>query len=193
MTDDIENNIKMSAEDQDLWDEFIQEKDQKQDDQDENFAELLEMMDIDEQQISRQPKQKIKPVAVEKEPQKNKIVNQPLQLDRQTSEKLRKGKMQIEACLDLHGKNQNQAYEQLNFFIEHSIRRGLRCVLVITGKGKSRVSNEEILALEKGILKQKVPEWLESEPFRQHILKTSLAHPKDGGSGALYIYLKRQR
>lgn len=115
------------------------------------------------------------------------------EIDRRTAEKLRKGKMRIEARCDLHGLNQEQAYDLLNQFIETARLRGCRCVLVITGKGKSRVSTPMAIEPERGILKQKVPQWLGERHLSPHILKTYTAQPKDGGTGALYVYLRRAR
>lgn len=182
----------MSAEDKALWDEFVQEKDILKEEE-ENFEELLACMDVEDPQDPELQKQHKKPTAEAGSQKINEKIKHPPQLDRRTAEKLRKGKIRIEARLDLHGKNQNQAHELLNNFITQSANQGLRCVLVITGKGKSRLLSEKIIEPEVGVLKRKVPEWLEEKIFSQHILRVAQAHPKDGGSGALYIYLKRQR
>ena len=104
-------------------------------------------------------------------------------LDRKTSEKFRKGQMPIEATLDLHGMTQEQAHQALHEFIQRSYEGRRRCVLVITGKGEDG----------NGILKRMTPEWLDGRSVKNLILKTATAQPKDGGSGALYILLRRQR
>ena len=104
-------------------------------------------------------------------------------LDRKTSEKFRKGQMSIEATLDLHGMTQDEAHPALHKFIKRSYADKKRCVLVITGKG----------AEGNGILKRMTPEWLEDRSVKNLILKTATAQAKDGGSGALYILLRRQR
>lgn len=110
-------------------------------------------------------------------------VNQPPQLDRRTADKLRKGKMDIEARLDLHGYSQEQAYSALQDFIPKCQAQAKRCVLVITGKGRSG----------DGVLRQKVPQWLMEGALAGIVLKISPAIPKDGGEGALYVYLRRIR
>ncbi len=104
-------------------------------------------------------------------------------LDKRTDERLRRGQMPIEAQLDLHGMTQDEAYAALGPFILCSYEQGKRCVLVITGKGKTG----------PGILKKRVPEWLTDTDLQPAILKTYPAKPKDGGAGALYVYLRRQR
>lgn len=118
------------------------------------------------------------------------------QLDRRTDAKLRKGKMPIEARLDLHGMTQDQAKAALDGFIQDAAAQGKRCVLVITGKGtgKARSSGmEDWTTSQPGVLKRRVPEWLSSPPLAAAILKTYPARPQDGGEGALYVYLKRSR
>jgi DNA-nicking Smr family endonuclease len=122
-----------------------------------------------------------------------KINSQDPQLDRRTEEKLRKGKISIEARIDLHGMTREIAHEALEKFIIQSSKRNLRHVLVITGKGKSKSTSDEWLSVGKGILKQNAPYWLDGVILKPYILKYLPAQPKDGGSGALYVYLKRKR
>ena len=114
-------------------------------------------------------------------------------LDRKTDEKIKKGAFPIEGKLDLHGMRQEEAYNALCHFIETSHAQQKRFVLVITGKGKQETSSEHWTDTNRGILKQRVPDWLSSPPCNQFVLKISDAQPKDGGTGALYIYLKRQK
>lgn len=101
-------------------------------------------------------------------------------LDRRTSERLRRGKLPIEATIDLHGMSRDDAHRALTAFITAHRLGGKRCVRVVTGKGR-------------GILKDAVPEWLNNAPLRGHILGFSYARRDDGGSGALYVLLKRYR
>ncbi len=104
-------------------------------------------------------------------------------LDRRSDERLRRGQMAIEAQLDLHGLNQVAAYEALQSFIHRSYASGLRCVLVITGKGRTG----------PGVLRQRLPEWLAEDGVSGLILKTHSAQPKHGGGGAFYVLLRRHR
>lgn len=107
-------------------------------------------------------------------------------LDKSNAKKLRKGQHFIEGELDLHGMTQKQAHVAINYFIEVSLRKGKRCVLVITGKGVKKSGSVGVLRLE-------VPRWLNEEPNRSRVLAFSYAIPKDGGEGALYVMLKRKR
>lgn len=115
------------------------------------------------------------------------------QLDRRTDTKLRRGQMMIEGALDLHGMTQAQALSALTSFVNASQASGKRCVLVITGKGKSTTASDEWPHEKPGILKQKLPEWLALAPLNRLVLKYTQAQPKHGGSGAFYVYLKRDR
>lgn len=102
------------------------------------------------------------------------------ELDRKTAQKLRKGEMRIEGRLDLHGMSLEQAHQALPPFILRAYNEKKRCVVVVTGKGK-------------GILQRHVPEWLSHQPLHAIVLRAVPAQPKDGGSGALYVYLRRHR
>lgn len=88
----------------------------------------------------------------------------------------------IEARLDLHGLNSLQAEARLKAFVQQAYANDYRAVLVITGKGMA----------ENGILKRNAPEWL-ADPALGHIVAgISQAHARHGGSGALYVALKRR-
>ena len=105
-------------------------------------------------------------------------------IDRKTEGKVRKGEIRIEARLDLHGLNIDAAREALMHFIKASYASGSRCVLVITGKGR---------ASGTGTIRREFPLWLENTSIRAYILSTAPAQPKDGGSGAFYIYLRKKK
>ncbi len=119
---------------------------------------------------------------------------QEAQLDGRTEDRLRRGKVPIEARLDLHGYTQDQAHRLLRDFVLAAHGSGKRCILVITGKGKgNRPVSDAWYEAPAGILKQKVPDWLTSPPLKEVVLKVYTAQQKDGGEGAYYVYLRRQR
>ena len=80
-------------------------------------------------------------------------------------------------------------------FIRRSYESGLRLVLVITGKGTRGNNNDDDAWWESGpgILKQRVPGWLDDAPLRTMVLQYHAAQPRDGGDGALYVLLRRRR
>jgi DNA-nicking Smr family endonuclease len=106
-------------------------------------------------------------------------------IDRSNAERLKRGRHPIEARLDLHGKTQAQAHHELAAFIHTSCEAGRRCVLVITGRGLGPRG--------PGVLKSAVPRWLEEVELRRKILAIAPAQPRDGGAGALYLLLRRDR
>jgi len=106
-------------------------------------------------------------------------------LDKSTAKRLRRGKAQIEARLDLHGMTQDQARRALTDFIERVWYAGKREVLVITGKG-TRADGSI------GVLRQAVPNWLNDVENRSRVTAFTHAAAKDGGEGALYVRIKKR-
>jgi DNA-nicking Smr family endonuclease len=112
------------------------------------------------------------------------------EFDKGTARRMKRGKMQIDARLDLHGYHQREAFSILESFISHSSQANKRCVLVITGKGLHHMAASE---QSVGVLRKMVPIWLNEEPNRSQIQSFSHAKPSDGGVGALYVLLKKPR
>ncbi|MDK9721044.1 MAG: Smr/MutS family protein [Rhodospirillales bacterium] len=104
-------------------------------------------------------------------------------MDKRTAERLTKGQMAVEGRLDLHGLTEAQAHAALNRFLAVSRSLGRRCVLVITGKGVEG----------KGVIRASLPKWLNGADLRPLVLGISQAKQRDGGEGAFYVLLKRNR
>ena len=117
-------------------------------------------------------------------------------LDRRRAQRLKRGKLPVEARLDLHGMTQAKAEAALERFLDSARRRGLRCVLVITGKGQP-VNRAELERpwehRREGVLRRAVPLWLRGPRLAPLVLSTSPARPEHGGAGALYVLLRRAR
>lgn len=113
-------------------------------------------------------------------------------IDGATARRFKRGDFSVEATLDLHGYTEDRAYTAVGDFIKKAYLAQKRCVLIITGKGLAHDDNDDVLAF-KGLLKEKVPQWLNTRELRSLIL--AFRHPdvKLGGSGALYILLRRKR
>ncbi len=94
--------------------------------------------------------------------------------------KLRRGVWSIQAQQDLHGLRRDQAREQLGAFLRESVRRGLRCVRVIHGKGNGSPGREPVL-------KSKVKTWLVQ---KDEVMAFAQARAADGGHGALLVLLR---
>jgi DNA-nicking Smr family endonuclease len=103
--------------------------------------------------------------------------------DRSTETRLRRGELPLEGRLDLHGMTQAQAYPALHKFIRAAVAQEKRTVLLITGKGQKF----------QGVLRTMVPQWLEDPELARYIIAITPASPKDGGTGAFYLRLRRPR
>lgn len=106
-------------------------------------------------------------------------------LERPVKRKIAKGRLALEARIDLHGLIQSEAHGMLLDFLLRAHGRGLRHVLVITGKGSSMGS--------EGALKRAVPLWFSKPEFRFLISSYETAAQHHGGDGALYIRLSRPK
>jgi len=93
--------------------------------------------------------------------------------------KMRLGQYNADAILDLHGKTSDEASESLSEFLLQCRRQGLRHILIIHGKGRDTAAP---------ILKNKLNNWLRQT---EQVIAFCTAIPKHGGSGALYVLLRR--
>ena len=107
-----------------------------------------------------------------------------LGLDQKIFNRLKQGRLSIEAHRDLHGLNADQAYQEVLDFIREQYQKGGRCVLLVTGRGRN--SPEGF-----GVLREKIQEWLTKEPLRRVVLAFVTARSKHGGAGALYVLLRK--
>ena len=105
--------------------------------------------------------------------------------DRRSAAKLKRGQLAIDATLDLHGMTQAEAHKTLNATLPRLYRQGRRTVLVITGKGATKEGG--------GVLRKNVPRWLQEAPLAAIVLDHAKARIRDGGEGALYVRLRRER
>ena len=111
-------------------------------------------------------------------------------MDARAYRRLTRGKLAPEARIDLHGMTLAQAQPALTAFLRGAQGRGLRLVLVITGKGRGGGA-EGPLPYRPGALRHEVPLWLKRAPLAPMVLQVARAHPRHGGEGALYVYLRR--
>lgn len=100
--------------------------------------------------------------------------------------KLRNGDISYQDHIDLHGCNRSQARERVTEFIRRSYAAGRRCVLVVSGRGLNSKG-------KKPVLKHSLVQWLTQAPLKRVVLAFTSARPYDGGAGAFYVVLKRNR
>ena len=122
-------------------------------------------------------------------PRGAKLAAPPARLDRRLRQRLSRGRMAIEAAIDLHGMRQAEAHRALIGFLARAQRDRERLVLVVTGKGKSGVVDG--LERETGVLRRAVPHWLRSPELRPLVVGFEEAASLHGGAGALYVQVRR--
>jgi DNA-nicking Smr family endonuclease len=123
--------------------------------------------------IKPQPASPVKPAAPKAPPL--------APLDRRTRGRVARGRVEIDARLDLHGLTLERAHARLASFLASAQARGASLVLVITGKGGS------------GALRRETPFWLASPEMRPLVIGFEEAAPAHGGAGALYVRIRRLR
>ena len=111
--------------------------------------------------------------------------------DRKTKRKVAGGRVEIDDSLDLHGLTQVEAHGALLGFLMRAHARDARLVLVVTGKGRIERLHADGSA-EAGVLRRAVPHWLGDYALRGIVLGFEEAARPHGGTGALYVRLRRR-
>jgi len=112
-------------------------------------------------------------------------------VERKTLQALRRGKRDVDSVIDLHGMRQEEAHFALIRFLHRAQGSGHGVVLIITGKGGAAAPHS--LFEERGVLRRMVPHWLRLPDLRSLVVGFEEASPQHGGSGALYVRLRRRR
>jgi DNA-nicking Smr family endonuclease len=97
---------------------------------------------------------------------------------------LRSGRFSVQAHLDLHGLNQQDARFVLEEFLLESVRRGLSCVRVIHGRGRHSDKDH-------AVLKANIQRWLCTRRMSRRVIAYTSARRCDGGGGAVYVLLRK--
>lgn len=112
-------------------------------------------------------------------------------IDKNTASRFVKGNYKIDAQIDLHGYTEKEAFLAVAEFIKDSYMQNKRCILIITGKGIKK--EDEPWYESKGVINQALLNWINHPDIRPFVLSIAQAKQSDGGSGAFYVLLKRQR
>ena len=99
--------------------------------------------------------------------------------------RLKRGQVPVQDYIDLHGLTRQEAEAALKEFLLRSHRTGLRCVLIVHGRGLNSPDSFPIL-------KENMPLWLNRGPLKKIVLAFATARPYDGGTGAVYVLLRRR-
>jgi len=107
-------------------------------------------------------------------------------LDPRLVRRLRRGDFAWQSHVDLHGMTAEEARPVVDRFLTDSVRAGLRCVLIVHGRGLNSKDH-------KPVLKERLKTWLARGRPSRVVLAFTTARPCDGGAGALYVLLRRDR
>lgn len=102
--------------------------------------------------------------------------------------RLQARKVSPQARLDLHGLRQVEAHAALSRFLRGAHAKGLRMVLVITGKGDGE---GEAWWEGRGVLRRSLPNWLDTPEMRTLVVAFQEADQRHGGAGAFYVQLRK--
>jgi DNA-nicking Smr family endonuclease len=97
--------------------------------------------------------------------------------------------------LDLHGSSLTKSNESVKKFINESFNRGYKKLLIVTGKGlRSKSYDNPYISEKLSVLRYSVPEFIKNdENLNNKISRILEAEIKDGGEGAIYIFLKNNK
>tara|TARA_B100000161_G_C33504055_1_gene393131 strand:+ start:463 stop:885 length:423 start_codon:yes stop_codon:yes gene_type:complete len=97
--------------------------------------------------------------------------------------------------IDLHGYTLDEANKKIEEFISKSFLENINKLIVITGKGlHSENEKDPYVSKDLGILKYSVPEFIiNNKDLMTKINEITNAKIEDGGGGAFYIYLKKNK
>ena len=107
-------------------------------------------------------------------------------LDPRLVRRLRRGDFAWQAHLDLHGMTAAAARAEVERFLLRAVRAGHRCVLIVHGRGLNSKDRTPVL-------KERLKGWLSHGALARSVLAFASARPCDGGAGALYVLLRRDR
>jgi len=99
--------------------------------------------------------------------------------------RLKRGEFSVQDYIDLHGLKKKEAEAVVREFIIKSHQRGLRCVLIVHGRGLGSVDHQPTI-------KRELPVWFRRGMLKRIVLAFVTARPCDGGAGALYVLLKKR-
>lgn len=99
--------------------------------------------------------------------------------------RLKRGEFSVQDYIDLHGLKKKEAEAVVGEFIIKSYQRGLRCVLIVHGRGLGSVDHQPAI-------KRELPVWFRRGMLKRIVLAFVTARPCDGGAGALYVLLKKR-
>jgi len=108
-------------------------------------------------------------------------------LDGGWDRRIRRGIVQPDRTIDLHGHTLATAQGALEHALARAVAEDVRVLLVVTGKPPKPDSRG------RGLIRASIGDWLGTSGYRDRIAAVRNAHPRHGGAGALYVILRRKR
>ncbi len=105
----------------------------------------------------------------------------PAPQDLSGHKRVRRGRIESQSRIDLHGKTHDEAKAELLAQLQNCAQRGVRVVLVITGRGER----------DQGVLRTGLARWLNDPAFSELVSGYAPAHPRHGGKGAWYVFVRK--
>jgi DNA-nicking Smr family endonuclease len=109
-------------------------------------------------------------------------------IDHRTRTKLRRGQLEVDAKLDLHGLRQDEAQRVLIEFLRRAQANGAKMAIIVTGKGQR---GQGMDGAQGGVLRRMAPMWLQAPNLRDVVVSFGEAARNHGGEGALYVRIRR--
>ncbi|MGD2119077.1 MAG: Smr/MutS family protein [Chromatiales bacterium] len=169
--------------------------DKQSDNHDVDFRELMaDVTPLEQDKIAKpQGKRRPKPLHLQVEESEEELADLSIEtgevlefqrpgVQNRVFHDLKRGYIEAEATLDLHGMRVVEARQAMSRFLQQSGRKGRRCVLIIHGKGQGSRDQQPVL-------KQKTNQWLRQ---RDEVLAFCSAPRWNGGTGATYVLLSRK-
>ncbi len=136
--------------------------------------------------FKKRPENALKHIDFETETQGDFLCGHLCGLDPQKLRMLKSGDFPIESRLDMHKMTKLEAYTKLLATLKQAYRQKKRYILTLPGKGNHSATGI-------GILREELPSWLIKEPLNHIVLAFCSAQPRHGGSGAVYILLRKYK
>jgi DNA-nicking Smr family endonuclease len=108
-------------------------------------------------------------------------------LDGGWDRRIRRGAVLPERTIDLHGHTLASAQAALDHALARALADDIRTLLVVTGKPPREGDTR------RGLIRASIHDWLAHSGHARRIAAVRNAHPRHGGSGALYVILRRRR
>ena len=132
-------------------------------------------------EIAAHPAQRPAPAPTKPDPGRKPHAPLTPPANRGGEKRVRRGRVDIGATLDLHGHTLATAEAAVHRFVRAAHARGARAIIIVTGVGRGG----------EGVLKRALPGWLSAPDVRALISGFAQAHRSHGGAGAFYVFLKR--